>query len=106
VTYFISKIVIITKATDPVHLYSILCKVQFIQFGFIEETLQIPFLAVCGLVWTFIISLFAGNAKKSYSSENNEITSEDVKAVETLILDEASKTKGDSKSAGKEAMIR
>ncbi len=41
------------------------------QFGFIEESLQIPFLAVCGLVWTFIISLFAGNAKKSYSEEES-----------------------------------
>mmetsp|Transcript_10470 Transcript_10470/g.13266 ORF Transcript_10470/g.13266 Transcript_10470/m.13266 type:complete len:330 (+) Transcript_10470:197-1186(+) len=44
--------------------------VQFIQFGFIEESLQIPFLAVGGLAWTFIISLFAGNAQKSYSSSS------------------------------------
>ena len=49
---------------------------QFIQFGFIEESLQIPFLAVCGLVWTFIISLFAGNAKKSYSEEDSNLSQE------------------------------
>ena len=37
--------------------------VQFIQFGFIDTSLQIPFLSVAGLCWTFIISQFAGNAK-------------------------------------------
>ena len=37
--------------------------VQFIQFGFIEEGLQIPFLSVCGLAWTFILSIMAGSAK-------------------------------------------
>lgn len=37
--------------------------VQFIQFGFIEEGLQIPFLSVCGLGWTFILSIMAGSAK-------------------------------------------
>ena len=36
--------------------------VQFIQFGFIEESLQIPFLSVCGLCWTFILSVAAGDA--------------------------------------------
>ena len=37
--------------------------VQYIQFSYIDENLQIPFLSVAGLAWTFIISLFAGNAK-------------------------------------------
>mmetsp|Transcript_1203 Transcript_1203/g.1693 ORF Transcript_1203/g.1693 Transcript_1203/m.1693 type:complete len:319 (-) Transcript_1203:203-1159(-) len=45
--------------------------VQFIQFGFIEEGLQIPFLSVCGLAWTFILSVMAGSAK-SFSSKPNE----------------------------------
>jgi len=39
--------------------------VQFIQFGFIQEDLQIPFLSVCGLAWTFILSIMAGAAQKS-----------------------------------------
>lgn len=37
--------------------------VQFVQFGFIEEGLQIPFLCVCGLAWTFILSVMAGSTK-------------------------------------------
>ena len=36
--------------------------VQFVQFGFIDENLQIPFLSVAGLCWTFILSLAAGSA--------------------------------------------
>lgn len=37
--------------------------VQFVQFGFVEEGLQIPFLCVCGLGWTFILSVMAGSTK-------------------------------------------
>lgn len=46
--------------------------VQFVQFGYIDESLQIPFLSVCGLCWTFIISLFAGNARKQIQDELEE----------------------------------
>jgi len=42
--------------------------VQFIQFGYIQEDLQIPFLSVCGLAWTFILSVAAGSAK-NYTPE-------------------------------------
>ena len=42
--------------------------VQFIQFGYIQEDLQIPFLSCAGLAWTFILSLYAGSAK-NYSPE-------------------------------------
>jgi hypothetical protein len=42
--------------------------VQFVQFGYIQEDLQIPFLSVCGLAWTFILSMVAGNAK-TYTPE-------------------------------------
>lgn len=38
--------------------------VQFIQFGFIQEDLQIPFLCICGLGWTFILSIMAGSTKE------------------------------------------
>jgi protein Mpv17 len=37
--------------------------VQFVQFGYIPEDLQIPFLSICGLGWTFILSAAAGSAK-------------------------------------------
>lgn len=40
------------------------CIVQFVQFGFIQEDLQIPFLCICGLGWTFILSVMAGSTKK------------------------------------------
>lgn len=37
--------------------------VQFVQFGYVEESLQIPFLCVAGLAWTVILSINAGNVK-------------------------------------------
>ena len=42
--------------------------VQFVQFSAIPEGLQIPFLSLCGLAWTIILSIHAGSAK-SYASE-------------------------------------
>lgn len=38
--------------------------VQFVQFAFIQEDLQIPFLCACGLAWTFILSIMAGSTKE------------------------------------------
>ena len=38
--------------------------VQFVQFAWVEENLQIPFLCVCGLAWTFILSVIAGSTKE------------------------------------------
>ena len=43
--------------------------VQFVQFGYIQEDLQIPFLSVAGLAWTFILSVYAGSAKTSVAPE-------------------------------------
>ncbi len=37
--------------------------VQFVQFGYIQDDLQIPFLSCCGLAWTFILSVAAGSTK-------------------------------------------
>jgi hypothetical protein len=46
-------------------LYSrCLIVVQFVQFGFIQQDLQIPFLCMCGLGWTFILSIMAGSTKE------------------------------------------
>jgi len=44
--------------------------VQFIQFGYIQEDLQIPFLSCAGLAWTYFLSIYAGSAK-SYSPEKD-----------------------------------
>ena len=56
--------------------------VQFIQFGYIQEDLQIPFLSLCGLAWTFIISIAAGSAKQYNASPEDEIVEEMMKPVE------------------------
>ncbi len=69
--------------------------VQFIQFGYIDESLQIPFLSVAGLMWTFIISLFAGNAnaktevkqESDLPAEMNTVTNADRLRLEKQILD-------------------
>ena len=56
--------------------------VQFVQFGYIQEDLQIPFLSMCGLAWTFILSVAAGSAK-SYTPEKEMEKEIIVAAVET-----------------------
>ena len=50
--------------------------VQFLQFGFIDEHLQIPFLSVAGLCWTFILSLAAGSAR-NYNKQANSMQQEE-----------------------------
>ena len=47
--------------------------VQFVQFGFIEENLQIPFLSVCGLAWTFILSIMAGSTKNYQEKPEDQV---------------------------------
>ena len=60
--------------------------VQFVQFGFIDENLQIPFLSFCGLAWTVIISLYAG-AAKSYTDTEIEDPALKMVADEPLKLE-------------------
>jgi len=43
--------------------------VQYYQFGYVEESLQIPFLCVAGLAWTFILSASAGSVQ-TYDEES------------------------------------
>jgi Mpv17 / PMP22 family len=43
--------------------------VQFLQFGFVPDDLQIPFLSAAGLCWTFILSMAAGSAQAYTSPE-------------------------------------
>ena len=57
--------------------------IQFIQFGYIQEDLQIPFLSCAGLGWTFILSMYAGSAK-SYNS-NNKDASDSTKTPAVLV---------------------
>ena len=56
--------------------------VQFIQFGYIQEDLQIPFLSLCGLGWTFILSIAAGSAKKYSPSPEDEVVEEMMRSTE------------------------
>uniref|UniRef100_A0A6S8J8B3 Uncharacterized protein n=1 Tax=Amphora coffeiformis TaxID=265554 RepID=A0A6S8J8B3_9STRA len=42
---------------------------QYIQFSYVPEDLQIPFVSVCGLVWTAILSVLAGAAAAKDSIE-------------------------------------
>jgi Mpv17 / PMP22 family len=49
--------------------------IQYIQFSSISDELQIPFLSVCGLLWTFILSIRAGSTKQ-YSSASNDSASQ------------------------------
>ena len=58
--------------------------VQFIQFCYIDESLQIPFLSVAGLGWTFIISLFAGNAKAVAATDSDSGDGDDTYSDEGL----------------------
>ena len=49
--------------------------IQYAQFAFVPVDLQIPFLCLAGLIWTYILSALAGSANK-YSNEvpeNDEV---------------------------------
>jgi Mpv17 / PMP22 family. len=54
--------------------------VQYFQFGYVEEPLQIPFLCVAGLAWTFILSALAGSVK-SYDASNDKQGQEEEEQV-------------------------
>lgn len=63
--------------------------VQFGAFYFVEENLQIPVLTACGLIWTIILSLSAGNVKSSVGGEG-----EDAMAVEEKMVQDAGVSNG------------
>jgi hypothetical protein len=54
--------------------------IQFIQFGFIEQELQIPFVCGAGLVWTAILSILAGSTK-SYAQTPEEQVAEQMEEM-------------------------
>lgn len=62
--------------------------VQFVQFGFIEDSLQIPFLSVCGLGWTFILSIMAGSTKTYQESADEAVALEEDMVFSSEQLDE------------------
>lgn len=57
--------------------------VQFGVFGFVEESLQIPLLIVCGLVWTVILSISAGAVKAASTVEDPLLEEEIVLAMDS-----------------------
>ena len=59
--------------------------VQYVQFCYVPTDLQIPFLSVAGLAWTFILSVMAGSAKK-YSNDNPDHETYCVTGVEDLCV--------------------
>lgn len=66
--------------------------VQFGAFYFVEENLQIPVLTACGLVWTIILSLSAGNI--SYSAEGEEENTIETEAIEEKMVQNAGISRG------------
>jgi len=49
--------------------------VQYYQFSYVDEPLQIPFLCLVGLVWTLILSASAGSVEKFREGESEETNS-------------------------------
>ncbi len=43
--------------------------VQYVQFCYVPKDLQIPFLSCAGIVWIFLLSVYAGSAKKHSTDE-------------------------------------
>jgi hypothetical protein len=72
--------------------------VQFVQFGYVQEDLQIPFLSVCGLAWTFILSVAAGSTKNytpdkevqqtMMTNSNNKQHAIEVASTTTIVVEE------------------
>ena len=50
--------------------------------------LEIPFLIACGLVWTIISSLSAGNVNASSSTTEDEISFDGTAIEETMVLED------------------
>jgi hypothetical protein len=62
--------------------------VQFVQFGFVPTELQIPFLSVCGLCWTFILSVYAGSTKGYSAAASEEDEELLTKMAAAIVLEE------------------
>lgn len=64
--------------------------IQFVQFGFVPDDLQIPFLSCAGLAWTFILSVFAGSAKNYQQPSATIVANSHAQTVE--VADHSSTT--------------
>lgn len=53
--------------------------VQYFQFGYVDEPLQIPFLCVAGLAWTCILSAAAGSVKSF--NEDDGVDEQDLELI-------------------------
>lgn len=58
--------------------------VQYFQFGYVEESMQIPFLCVAGLAWTFILSSFAGSAVQTTTVQDDSIVDIEAETYNTM----------------------
>jgi hypothetical protein len=56
--------------------------VQYFQFGYVDEPLQIPFLCVVGLAWTFILSIAAGSVEDYESA--TEVAFEEIEGEQVV----------------------
>jgi len=60
--------------------------VQYYQFGYVEESLQIPFLCVAGLAWTFILSASVGSVQ-TYDEESTTAVGATAPVKEEIDID-------------------
>jgi hypothetical protein len=84
--------------------------VQFVQFGYIQEDLQIPFLSVCGLAWTFILSVAAGSTKNytpdkevqqtMLTNSNNKQHAVEVASTTAIVVEEHTTAEDSSTNNG------
>eukprot|EP00559_Dactyliosolen_fragilissimus_P003536 CAMPEP_0184862708 /NCGR_PEP_ID=MMETSP0580-20130426/7110_1 /TAXON_ID=1118495 /ORGANISM="Dactyliosolen fragilissimus" /LENGTH=233 /DNA_ID=CAMNT_0027360667 /DNA_START=306 /DNA_END=1007 /DNA_ORIENTATION=- len=58
--------------------------IQFIVFTWVEEEVQIPLLTVLGLVWTIILSVFAGSAKVDVEKEDLSLDETEYYFLDTM----------------------
>mmetsp|Transcript_1035 Transcript_1035/g.2189 ORF Transcript_1035/g.2189 Transcript_1035/m.2189 type:complete len:128 (+) Transcript_1035:149-532(+) len=54
---------------------------QFVQFRWIPTPLQIPFVSVCGVFWTFVLSVLAGSAVKASKTKTAAAVGESTTCV-------------------------
>uniref|UniRef100_A0A7S3P333 Peroxisomal membrane protein MPV17 n=2 Tax=Amphora coffeiformis TaxID=265554 RepID=A0A7S3P333_9STRA len=54
---------------------------QFVQFRWIPTPLQIPFVSVCGVFWTFVLSVLAGSAVKASKAKTAAAVGESTTCV-------------------------
>ena len=57
--------------------------VQYYQFSYVDEPLQIPFLCLVGLIWTMILSASAGSVEE-FKDEDSKAERKDQRVLELV----------------------